>query len=41
MYWIIQDDAVCLSEGIPKTIKEVEDLMKHNQLKEDEKAESS
>ena len=37
MYWIVQDEAVCLSEGIPKTIREIEDLMKHNQLKEDEK----
>lgn len=37
MYWIVQNEAVCLSEGIPKTISEIEDLMSHNQLKEDEK----
>jgi Xaa-Pro aminopeptidase len=37
MYWIVEDEAVCLSEGIPKTIKEIEDLMKYNQLKEEEK----
>lgn len=37
MYWIVEDEAVCLSEGIPKTIAEVEDLMRYNQLKEDEK----
>ncbi len=40
MYWIVKDEAVCLSEGIPKTIKEIENLMKHNQLKEDEKWET-
>lgn len=40
MYWIVNDEAVCLSEGIPKTIREIEDLMKHNQLKEDEKWET-
>ena len=38
MYWIVKDEAVCLSEGIPKTISEIEDLMKYNQLKEEEKS---
>lgn len=37
MYWVIKDEAVCLSEGIPKTVREIEDLMKHGQLKEDDK----
>ena len=37
MYWIVKDEAVCLSEGIPKTVREIEDLMKHGQLKEDDK----
>lgn len=40
MYWIVNDEAVCLSEGIPKTVKEIEDLMRHNQLKEDDKWET-
>lgn len=29
MYWIVQDGAVCLSEGIPKTIKELERTQRH------------
>ncbi len=40
MYWIVQGEAVCLSEGIPKTVREIEDLMKYGQLKEDDKWET-
>ena len=29
-YWIVKDGAVCLSEDIPKSIKEIEALVKKN-----------
>ena len=36
MYWIVDGEAVCLSEGIPRTVKEIEDLLVFTRTKEKE-----
>ncbi len=38
MYWIVEGEAVCLSDGFPKTTIEIEELMRHATSKEQEVA---
>lgn len=34
MYWIVEDEAVCLSEHFPKTSQEIEEMMRQNVVKD-------
>ena len=41
MYWIVEGEAVCLSDSFPKTTIEIEELMRHNLVKDQEPAQKS